>query len=69
MSERLANERPIRPYRSRKHETAKQVLTEEYGPSAQYYGDRAWCYAKLAELGYWWDVAALVWVAGKLTGS
>jgi len=53
---------PIRPYHSRKHETAKALLTEQYGPSAQYYGDRAWCYAKLAELGYWWDVTALVWV-------
>ena len=63
MRERFVGERPVRPYRSRKHETAKRLLTEEYGPSAQYYGDRAWCYATLTELGYRWDAAKGVWVA------
>ena len=61
MRQRFVGERPIRPYRSRKHETAKRLLVKRHGASAEQVMGRRWCYATLTELGYRWDAAKGVW--------
>lgn len=55
-----------RPYLTKKYMMALQTLQFNHGIRGKD-EERAWCYAKLAELGYRWDVTAGVWV--KLTGS
>ena len=69
MRQRFVGERPIRPYRSRKHEIAKALLLGQYGASAAQVKDRAWCYAKLGELRLRWDGAEGVWVNNPVNSA
>lgn len=67
MRQRFVGERPVRPYRSRKHETAKALLIGRYLASDEQVKDRAWCYANLAALGWRWDEAKGAW--WKVSGT